>query len=755
MAVACVMAHFGYPVFTYGDLEGFVTENLSGDPVEGAVINVSGLVSGTSGADGYFFIEDVLSGTWDATASKDNFHPQTMSVTIVEDVLTVQDFQLVAPGMLTGTVTDLGSGDPIEDAMIDVGEGMYIVYTAADGMYMIDEVLTGTYDVICTKDGYNTEMASVTIDEGQTATQDFALAIPAFVVDPLTIDEELEIGETTDVLVNISNPGLGTVDWSAQIVIPVKGKGNAGTSKEVIASAEAMNSDVIAVGTPMAFEKIKHMNIPMQTTQSGEKDYVDIIGGTGTQYNAGPRTRGNMFTCTEEKVLVEFMGWHTVTSNPTQMWMLVYESETQVGTYNLVVASNISPAPIGTGWVSSGEINYLLTPGKYYMMVSSFEQVCGYFAQIGVTPFPYPVAFGEATGGAGYSWAPTSVFPPDQTQAVPADVFVEPVLYYQQLVTADAQNWITINPESGTLASMANEDMTVHLDATELILPGIYAAEIHFTTTPDVGSPVVNVTLTVAGLIPAVNLTGDFDCTDVMLSWEMPTGGNPDSWNVYRNGTLMGSASAMEYTDEMVMTGTEYTYTVKAVYSGEESMATPPFMITVPIPGDLVPLNLEAMPNEPTGGDVTLTWDSPDACVAPDGYNVFKGGVQINTALVTEMTYVDLDIPPGVYEYKVKAVYYFGESGFSAAAYAILVGMGEVDASRFQIFPNPASDLVTVKSPVEISTIRILNNSGQLVMDLKVNAADHQIDVSQLESGIYYIRLETVEGQILQKIVVE
>jgi hypothetical protein len=293
------------------------------------------------------------------------------------------------------------------------------------------------------------------------------------------------------------------------------------------------------------------------------------------------------------------------------------------------------------------------------------------------------------------------------------------------------------------------------LDATQILLPGVYEAEIHFTTMPDVGTEVVNVTLTVAGLIPAINLTGSFDCTDVMLTWEMPTGGNPDSWNVYRDGTLLGSASAMEHTDEMVMTGIEYTYTVKAVYSGEESMATPPFMITVPIPANLVPTNLEAMPNEPTAGDVTLTWDSPDACVAPDGYNVFKDGAQINTALVTEMTYVDLDNPTGLYEYKVKAVYYFGESGFSAAAYALIVGMEELDAARFQIFPNPASDRVTVKSPVEISTIRVLNNSGQLVMDIQVNAAEHQLDVSQLESGIYYINLETNEGQVLQKFVVE
>ncbi|MEZ5198680.1 MAG: T9SS type A sorting domain-containing protein, partial [Bacteroidales bacterium] len=315
--------------------------------------------------------------------------------------------------------------------------------------------------------------------------------------------------------------------------------------------------------------------------------------------------------------------------------------------------------------------------------------------------------------------------------------------------------WITIDPTSGSLTSGTNEDMTVHLDATEIIIPGVYEAEIHFTTNPDVGSPVVDVTLTVAGLIPAVNLDGMYDCTDIMLTWEMPTGGNPDSWNVYRDGTLLGNATAMEYTDEMIMPETEYTYYVKAVYAGEESMATPDFMITAPIPEDLEPLNPEAVTDTPGENDVTLMWDAPDACVAPDGYNVYRDGVMINGSLVTAMEYVDPALSAGLYEYKVIAVYYFGESDFSNEAYVLITGINDLDASLFEIFPNPATELVTVNSPYEISSIRVLNNAGQSVADYEVNAASYQIDVSNLQSGIYFIRIETEEGQTLQKIAVK
>jgi len=64
------------------------------------------------------------------------------------------------------------------------------------------------------------------------------------------------------------------------------------------------------------------------------------------------------------------------------------------------------------------------------------------------------------------------------------------------LELTDAQTWISISPNSGSLAGGMNQDVTVMFDATEL-LPGIYEAEIHFTSTPNVGVPVVQVEMTV------------------------------------------------------------------------------------------------------------------------------------------------------------------------------------------------------------------------------------------------------------------
>ncbi len=547
--------------------------------------------------------------------------------------------------------------------------------------------------------------------------------------------------------------------WEAELATMSKGKayGYSGITKNVIGSQEALNADVIAVGNQVPVDQLQNTDIPLQTTYPniGEDptDEIDIIGGTVNSYVNGPRTRGNMFTCTTEKMLVEFMGWHSVTANPTQMWMLVYESDVQVGIYDLVVAVDITPAPIGTGWVSSGVVNYMLQAGKYYMIVASFEQMCGYFNDPAVSPFPYPVAFGEATGGAGYTWAPTSNFPPDQTMDVPADVFLDPVLYYQQLVTADPISWVAIDPTSGTINPGSNEQMTVHFDATDL-LPGIYEAEIQFITDPNVGSPVIDVTLQVAGLIPATNLELDFDCTDVELTWETPTGGNPDSWNVYRDGVLIGNATQESYTDEMVDPEVQYGYYVKAVYAGVESMPTATQNITVPTPEDLEPLGLEYVVDVPNENDVTLNWDLPDACLAPEGYNVFRDGTQINANPVTVTTYVDPGLPMGLYEYYITAVFYFGESDPSDPVYTLVTGIEDVDSDLFRIYPNPSSGTVNIESSAQINGIQVFNNAGQMIMDNVVKAGQYQFDVSNYEKGVYYIKLETSEGKMFRKITV-
>ncbi len=78
-------------------------------------------------------------------------------------------------GILTGTVTESGSGDPIAGAEVAVdGEIDRTVTTDADGAYSVT-LPVGDYSVTASAFGYIAQTTTATITVDQTTTQDFAL----------------------------------------------------------------------------------------------------------------------------------------------------------------------------------------------------------------------------------------------------------------------------------------------------------------------------------------------------------------------------------------------------------------------------------------------------------------------------------------------------------------------------------------------------------------------------------------------------
>jgi len=85
------------------------------------------------------------------------------------------------------------------------------------------------------------------------------------------------------------------------------------------------------------------------------------------------------------------------------------------------------------------------------------------------------------------------------------------------------------------------------------------------------------------------------------------------------------------------------------------------------------------------------------------------------------------------------------------------IGIGEEITSRIEmlVFPNPARDMVNVQSNLTIDRLTIYNHIGQSVAEVLVNDISSSVNTSNLESGVYFIRIETANGYSTQKLVVE
>ncbi|MFC4986672.1 S8 family serine peptidase [Saliphagus infecundisoli] len=158
-----------------GTVEGTVTVAGSGDPIEGATIEIHadpGDHAATTDADGEYAIENVPAGEHEITVTAEDYAEVSETIEVPEDGAVTYDAALEpAPGSITGQVTASDDGEPVEGVTVvgENGDGdAYEATTDAEGQYALD-VPAGTYVVTVaeTPPGYQPEEI-VTVTAGET-----------------------------------------------------------------------------------------------------------------------------------------------------------------------------------------------------------------------------------------------------------------------------------------------------------------------------------------------------------------------------------------------------------------------------------------------------------------------------------------------------------------------------------------------------------------------------------------------------------
>ena len=79
------------------------------------------------------------------------------------------------------------------------------------------------------------------------------------------------------------------------------------------------------------------------------------------------------------------------------------------------------------------------------------------------------------------------------------------------------------------------------------------------------------------------------------------------------------------------------------------------------------------------------------------------------------------------------------------------------DISQMMIYPNPTNDIlnINVSDGLTIYKVEVYNNLGQLVISKKDLTENKILDVSNLRSGIYYLKMNADGKQITRKFIKE
>jgi subtilisin family serine protease len=499
-----------------GSLEGEVTEDGSGDPLENvlieATLNVTTTRTALTDAFGQYVMTFVPEGTYDVTASLFGYLPQTISnVDVISGTVTTQDFVLEqAPSRtVSGVVADATTGWPLY-ASIDIdGADIAPIWTdPVDGSYSIvlPEGITYTFHVNAWVTGYEAtsrDVGPLTMDTTENFDLDADLAscnAPGYSLSYFYFEDF----ETDDGSYTLSGAAPLPWEWGAPATWP--GECASGTN---------------CWGTNLDGN---YSNSAAETLTSPVIDLSGVV--TGTQLTARWWQANHIETFTWDQAYAEASidggPWSVMWQNPGST---VQENWREL-TYDISAAAG-SDVQFRWRFTTDGSVNYA---GLYIDSVAIAEgTACQPEAGGLVVGNVYDDNTGAALVGAYVSSDEDSM----TTVAIPDDPNVDDGFY--TVFAAAGSNDVTASMSGGYA------DETVTLSITDGTTTGqdFYLAAGWLTADPQAielslvlgDSATVPLTITNNG-----NVAADYTLSVAMVTEDFEGAFPPDGWEVVDNG---------------------------------------------------------------------------------------------------------------------------------------------------------------------------------------------------------------------------
>ncbi len=82
------------------------------------------------------------------------------------------------------------------------------------------------------------------------------------------------------------------------------------------------------------------------------------------------------------------------------------------------------------------------------------------------------------------------------------------------------------------------------------------------------------------------------------------------------------------------------------------------------------------------------------------------------------------------------------------------VGITQYDEQyNISIYPNPTTSILYIESDAQIGQIHLYNTFGQKIKSIRVDGTKGSLDLSDLATGAYYLRVETDKGIVVKKVI--
>ena len=259
--------------------------------------------------------------------------------------------------------------------------------------------------------------------------------------------------------------------------------------------------------------------------------------------------------------------------------------------------------------------------------------------------------------------------------------------------------------------------------------------------------------------------------TTIVLTWDAVEGAT--EYNIYTPSSFDSNVLGVTettYTFEGLTAGTKYCFEVSAVSATDESAATEA-CATTPDEGDddddpeypeptTVPdapvINVYAE----NSGLIVIEWEAVETAIF---YYVYYKGNLVGDGQVMGTEVEILVNPETEYCFTVTAVNTVGESEHSNEACATTPAEGEdpinpdgnveVAENDFVIYPNPVNDRLYIETLTQTLTIEVYDIFGRQQELSAISGQQSVINVANLNSGIYFVKVVTENCEVVKRFV--
>ena len=287
-----------------------------------------------------------------------------------------------------------------------------------------------------------------------------------------------------------------------------------------------------------------------------------------------------------------------------------------------------------------------------------------------------------------------------------------------------------------------------------------------YTVTVTCGNQSATASQEVRVLVEPENVTATVEGNIVTLEWDEVE--LADYYTVSRDGYIYETyVPTTTYIDDEAAFG-YHCYTVQTVYDGYVSPHTEE--ACVELEGCESAKNLKAAFYEYAGEfGAVVQWDRIQSSLNLTEYRVYRSTdnetykqVQtlVNVPSLNHYEYSDMMCEDGTYYYKVTAYYAdidceseyaLAEDSTDDFVMVEVVSVNENIYNQVKIYPNPAKDYIKVEAE-QITSLTIVNMTGQVVMRQDADSDEMTIDLSDFETGMYMLQIVTETGIVTRQI---